>query len=329
MVQKVTVRFVLILGALQVSCGTFEPSHPDWGEKSQPILGGTAAQPGQFPSVLMLETGCTAVLVHPQHFVTAAHCIDTEGPGYAFQTDEVEVEVLDDGSLIVNGDSLAQPLEVESCVLHPRAKEVGFDLGVCRLARRVDVIPSVISVDPVQEGDEVVLVGYGFDRVEGQAGRKRYVHTLVLGVTGESDGQELVIGDAQNGTCRGDSGGPAFSSPDDTGRVSLVGILSGGESGTCGVGWYTNVPLHLTWLEEATDLHLEFERRGTGEVQPTRGRNGDCGLAGPPRSRPSFPWFVLFPGLLLRGLLRFLRRCSRAHPLGSCQPHFARANREF
>lgn len=64
------------------------------------------------------------------------------------------------------------------------------------------------------------------------------------------------------GTCRGDSGSPAFvlaTPPDrpDLPEWMLLGILSTGVRGDgCGVGYYTNAASAVAWLESQTKLDL-------------------------------------------------------------------------
>ena len=50
------------------------------------------------------------------------------------------------------------------------------------------------------------------------------------------------------GSCKGDSGGP-LTAPNDKGRTTLVGIVSGGIG--CGKGypgWFTKVSFHTRWI---------------------------------------------------------------------------------
>ena len=247
---------IALFAILSIGCGNPNSDRFDQETKRQPIIGGVAANAGQFSTVVMLDSGCTAVIVHPHYLVTAAHCVRDAASQHAYLDNELVVELLEDDSLSITNESTTKSLEIESCALHPQAEEPGFDLAVCKLEEAADVSPIRLAQTDAEEGERVILVGYGFDQVGGEAGTKRYVESSVSGITTDADGQELVIGNHHQGTCRGDSGGPAFRLADNGENLCLVGILSGGESGHCGFGWYTNVPLHLSWLDEVTQHAL-------------------------------------------------------------------------
>jgi hypothetical protein len=115
---------------------------------------------------------------------------------------------------------------------------------------------------------EATLVGFGYDRAqEGRAGRKRVATAAI-----EEVGLELAIGNDTSGTCHGDSGGPALirirmgpTSED----FRLLGVLSSGYAGTCGVGFYTEVARHVPWLERQTGADFSPCFSDSGTWQPT------------------------------------------------------------
>lgn len=258
-------------------------------------------------------------MIDAQHLVTAAHCVQAHDYFHAYVDEAMSVHLLDDGSLSVAGEDAKAPLHVESCTLHPRSEEPGFDLAVCRLSAGTNILPATFTRTNPTEGEQLILVGYGFDQVGGEAGTKRYVESSISGIASDVDGQELVIGDHMRGTCRGDSGGPAFRLADNGDDMVLVGLLSGGESGRCGFGWYTNLPLHLNWLEEVTQKTLAIEPvMAVASPQPHRNAHG-CWVFvrdGPHQGRT--PWSILVIGVgTVLGLRRWRSKSPRSHNCGS------------
>lgn len=300
------VRLLLVfIGIVQAGCGVSERERFSHAQKDQRIVGGAPAETGQFSAVVMLDSGCTASVIHPQYLVTAAHCVRSGEVRRAYVDNVLSVRLRDDGSLWIDDENATEPLEIESCVLHPRSEEQGFDLAVCLLVTATELQPTNLAHEGASEGETVLLVGYGFDQADGEAGTKRYVESSVSGITTEMDGQELLIGDAQMGTCRGDSGGPAFRIASDGQTLSLLGLLSGGESGLCGFGWYTNLSLHLAWLAEVTQQEPSSGSVGGADKQRTTLTQG-CGVV----RRSSAPQ-GLSPSLLVLIGLAIVRKYRR------------------
>jgi Trypsin len=161
---------------------------------------------------------------------------------FASNFHELEVSLAEDGQVSVVPPEGADVLRVEGCVSHSRSEETGFDIAVCELEQAAAIPwPRLAQATPGVD-QEVTLIGYGFDSIDGTAGRKRAVSARIDGISEAAAGGELIIGGPEAGSCRGDSGGPAFvPANEQSGYVTLVGILSGGEFGGCGAGWYVDV----------------------------------------------------------------------------------------
>lgn len=261
------------IGALASGIGCSSAAQLDGApsETTQSVIGGRPVAVGEFSAVMMLDIGCTGVLVHHRHLVTAAHCIENSRPVFATGHHDLEVIFGEDSALSVVPPADAEVLPISACSSHPRHRETGFDVAVCHLEQgSSSVLPHLAATPPPVAG-EVTLVGYGFDSVAGTAGRKRTVASSIEGISAPSAGGELMIGTPDAGTCRGDSGSPAFSwaAGAQTGAPTLVGILSGGEPGKCGVGWYVNVAAIAPWLRG----ELSVEQRSNAPA-------GGCSLAG-------------------------------------------------
>lgn len=242
---------------MAVSFGCAPMEQAVLGLRQVSILGGRDAERGSWPNVVWLDVGCSGVLVHPRVVLYAAHCgvdVTSVWTGEELDLDRSHESVEVVGS---NGTELG----VERCGAYPNASVFSDnDLAYCILR-----VPLLVPVAPIIAGCEreridfdqdAILVGYGFDALAGGvSGKKRYVEAPIA-VTGES----FQIGDADRGTCAGDSGGPAFirlptSDPDAEG-FRLLGVLSSGEVGACGSGSYVDVARFVDWLEEELQLDL-------------------------------------------------------------------------
>lgn len=228
-----------LLGPFAVALGTMTGAPP-----VTPIVGGDPVEAGAWGSVVRVEDRCTGTLVHPEVVVYAGHCgqdvtFITVGPG--------------------SPGAQARAVLTERCAVHPEAGATyGHDVAVCVLAEAVDVPPIPLAHGCVAEstapGRPALLVGFGRTSPTGDAGIEHAVWSEVV----DREGLEWVIGDATAGTCTGDSGGPALVRHEGMGASGwwLLGVLSAGEAGTCGLGYYSDVASHVAWLESVTQRDL-------------------------------------------------------------------------
>lgn len=119
--------------------------------------------------------------------------------------------------------------------------------------------PALVSKSPL-EGGTVYIAGYGISEVgERDLGMLRGTRSYVYEQQHDLK-QFVVTGTEGRGTCKGDSGGPAFDIVND--RVVIRGVVSRGTNGSCqdGNSVYTDVGFQMEWLEEAkTELHSAVE----------------------------------------------------------------------
>jgi hypothetical protein len=216
---------VVLITALTCLVGCSGISEDGDPGQSASIIGGEHT--AGFYAVFFLHSnsfGCSASLVGPRLFVTAAHCVLDDLTG------------LTADFLSPMGETTSIPVVATD---HDPAfgdPQNGHDGGVGLLASDAPVagveVPSALPADLVA-GSYIRMVGYGVDTTTQQnAGIKREVITTVNRV------DDLVInaGDPSRIACHGDSGGPMYA---DIGTAEvMVGIASylDSEPYDCSVG---------------------------------------------------------------------------------------------
>jgi hypothetical protein len=229
------------------------------------IAGGTPAQTCEWPTAAAISYGgtlCSAVLAAPRLVITAGHCLtDSQYP-----------------TSIRFGETAASPartIPVEYCRRSPDydGGVGGTDLAFCLLAAPVPQIPPTPILlgcerDILYYEREVTIVGFGDSTPTGDSGSKRWAAARIASVVDE-DSTQVGVGDAENASCSGDSGGPAYVQlPDGSWRV--FGVVSGGSPGCAGgTGTYSLIDAHLPWIEEATGLDFTPCHDADGTWNPT------------------------------------------------------------
>lgn len=264
------------LGALAVAVlgGCARPAG-NVGETRRPIVGGEPVAPGAWPNVVWLENGCSGVLIHSQVVVYAKHCGTNAERVWLGENLRIDMDAptpTETGMRAADGTIATRSVAVAYCSpvvvgKKQRSPDVAFCVLEDRL-REIPVVPPAIGCEraAVEPGMKAALVGFGASDVDKSGvGRKRWVTTQVEAM--EPDG--ITIGLNGEGTCTGDSGGPAFVRvPSDNaagGEWRVLGVLSEGFVGHCGVGFYVGLAEHVPTLEEQTQRELTpcFDDGGT------------------------------------------------------------------
>jgi len=264
------------LGLLFSACMDAGPDHVE--SNSQPILGGTAAVAGQFPTtVAVMNAGlCTGTLIAPDLVLTAAHCVSASLLGVSSQeqvTNQTQV-VLDTDNVF---DGSGRAIRAAETIPNP-----GFsinalgdnDIALIRLQTPVtDRQPTPINRirEDANVGIAVTQVGYGVSQVgTQQAGRLFSVlnkATTSCSPFGASDANLLCFSQVDGtGKCEGDSGGPSFATINGIQRV--VGVTSFGDQNCSQFGADTRVDAELDFL---------YSHAPALQCQADGACNDDCG----------------------------------------------------
>ena len=210
------------------------------GSLQSPILGGTPATLGQYPSVVLVEVGgglCTGTLITKDWVLTAAHCVSPQVLGLANQaavTASVKVHfntingAHSPGTIVTAAETIGDPgFNIQNLGKN--------DSGLIRLATPVTDIAMVpVNFDAANApvGIAVTMVGFGAT-AQGGGGTVGVEYVVAQtsvscnGLAG-SDADLLCFSQVSGkGKCEGDSGGPSFAMID--GVLSEVGITSFGD----------------------------------------------------------------------------------------------------
>lgn len=235
------------------------PSEPERVSRAAtPIIEGTDSDASQDAVVLIMHydalqrgggtEGCTGVMLTPELVLTARHCVSVTDPSAACSSD----------GTAVSGGQVTSDYKPSALYVFAGNKRPDFISGLGKAARGVEIVTTgakticnndlaLVLLDrklegakiapirldaPATNGELVTVVGWGITETEPFPSTRQTRE----GVKITSVGPARALGPAEfltgEGTCSGDSGGPAFSG--ETGAV--LGVLSRGGNGTGGQG---------------------------------------------------------------------------------------------
>lgn len=277
-----------IIGGRKVSEGQW-PTVVAITEKQGLPFGFPPLTPDQlemFKSELLPKVKCTGTAITARVIVTAAHCFWNRG---ALPDGPVSWAVhigngLEGGKF--DGADEEGLLEIETTMVHPKyveGKELGYDVAYVILKKPLDLpqsayIPVLTDAEETSTllapGKNVTAVGFGarsnsssdkaptglkfegdftiYDASQEKEDGSEVKHTAWDPAT------EIVVKDLDRGSCRGDSGGPLFTT-NEAGEVRLFGIVSRAYGqDTCAS--YSTIfgllPKSICWVEESSKQDL-------------------------------------------------------------------------
>jgi len=238
------------------------------------IIGGMPIQAGAWPSVVLIDNGCTGLLLAPDLVVFAAHCGTRAQRVWVGDTFSTKLDPVLRVVTIEASNSVSS-VAIERCEAYPDWQlGNGTDLAFCTLvapalpASQVVRAASGCLVAQVVPGAAATLVGFGLDADSGAFGIKRSADAPLGQV-----GVEIQIGTSSIGTCAGDSGSPAFVRLNSGKGVEwgAIGVLSSGNSEErCGAGYYTPLAPRVDWLarESRREVVPCFDADGQWSASP-------------------------------------------------------------
>jgi hypothetical protein len=275
--QVVAARALPLLLLTCFSCigATEEPASEaprEVGLTESPVVGGTTAEACQWPSTVSVNAwgSCTGTLIHSRIVTTAAHCLTG-----------TQATIFFGGGKGAPG-AFSLSARCKAGAQGTRGANTNKDWAYCVLpeddrVKQIPVTPPLVGCEAdkdLKAGLNAWVVGFGTTSSAGMgAGVKRQVGVKINAIDKAGPGT-LDVGDAQQGACHGDSGGPIYVRVGDETHdygYRVVGSTSGAGAARCDCSCstvYINIANHVKAIEENENIDVTPCTDATGAFAP-------------------------------------------------------------